>query len=114
MLTIEALKSFGAKTDEGVARCMGEESFYLMLTESAVTDEQIKELIDQINKGDLNSAFESAHALKGVYANLSLTPLYEISSTITEHLRGREQMDYSPLTDQLLSRMQELMKLAGK
>ncbi|MBQ1660728.1 MAG: Hpt domain-containing protein [Clostridia bacterium] len=113
MITMDALKEFGAKTDDGLARCLGEESFYLMLVESALNDEQIKTLIDQIQKGDLDAAFETAHALKGIYANLSLTPLYDIVFEITENLRARKQMDYAPQTDKLLSCMHELMKLAA-
>ena len=113
MITMDALKEFGAKTDDGLARCLGEESFYLMLVESALNDEQIKTLIDQIQKGDLDSAFETAHALKGIYANLSLTPLYDIVFEITENLRARKQVDYAPQTDKLLSCMHELMKLAA-
>lgn len=113
-MTEEALKEFGAKTDEGLARCLGEESFYLMLVESALTDEQIKTLVGQIQDGDLDSAFETAHALKGIYANLSLTPLYDIVFEITEDLRARKQMDYSPLTNRLVSCMDDLIKLAGK
>ena len=31
MITIDELKQFGANTDEGVARCMGNEEFYLNL-----------------------------------------------------------------------------------
>lgn len=114
MITMEALNTFGAKTEEGLARCLGEESFYLTLVDSAITDEQIKLLIGQIKEGNLVAAFETSHALKGIYANLSLTPLYDTVYKLTEHLRAKEQMDYTPLTDTLLSNMQELMKLAGK
>lgn len=113
MITMEALKAFGAKTDEGLTRCMGEESFYLMLVESALNYDQINTLISQIKAGDLNSAFETSHALKGIYANLSLTPLYETVFTLTEHLRAREEIDYTPLTDQLVAQMQELISLAN-
>ena len=112
MITIDALKAFGANTDEGLTRCLGEESFYLMLIESSLNDDQIKKLITQTEAGDLDAAFETAHALKGVYANLALTPLYETLFTLTEHLRSREQMDYSPLTTELLDRMHKLMDLA--
>ena len=114
MITMEALNTFGAKTEEGLARCLGEESFYLTLVDSAITDEQIKVLIGQIKEGNLEAAFETSHALKGIYANLSLTPLYDTVYKLTEHLRAKEQMDYTPLTGTLLSNMQELMKLAGK
>lgn len=111
---MDALKEFGAKTDEGLARCLGEESFYLMLVDSTLNDEQIKLLIDQTQQGNLDAAFETAHALKGIYANLSLTPLYDSIFQITEDLRARKQKDYSQMTEQLLSLMHELMKLAEK
>ena len=114
MITMDALKDFGAKTDEGLARCLGEESFYLMLVDSTLNDEQIKLLIDQTQQGNLDAAFETAHALKGIYANLSLTPLYDSIFQITEDLRARKQKDYSQMTEQLLSLMHELMKLAEK
>ena len=93
MITVEKLKSFGADTEDGIARCLDDEGFYLMLVQSAVTDEQISALEKQITEKKLDSAFETAHALKGVYANLSLTPLYEIICEITEHLRSRDDID---------------------
>ena len=54
-------------------------------------------LEQQIGEGDLDAAFETAHALKGMYANLSLSPLTKPVSEITELLRGRTETDYSPL-----------------
>ena len=110
-MTIEKLKAYGANTDEGLARCLNDEGFYLMLVGSALTDEQIQQLRSQIEAGDLAAAFETAHALKGVYANLSLTPLYEAVFQLTEHLRAREEMDYTPLVDKLSARMKELIEL---
>ena len=31
MITVDNLKKFGANTEEGIARCMGNEQFYLKL-----------------------------------------------------------------------------------
>ncbi len=112
MITVEKLKSFGADTEDGIARCLDNEGFYLMLVQSAVTDEQISALEKQITEKKLDSAFETAHALKGVYANLSLTPLYEIICEITEHLRSRDDIDYTPLTSKLDSSMNQLIALS--
>ena len=36
MITVEKLKSFGADTEDGIARCLDDEGFYLMLVQSAV------------------------------------------------------------------------------
>lgn len=112
MITIEKLKSFGADTDEGMARCLNNESFYLMLVKSAITLEQIDKLCTQISTGDLDGAFETSHALKGVYANLSLTPLYKVVYEMTEQLRNKKNIDYSPMTAKLRELMEQLQTLA--
>ena len=59
----------------------------------------------------LDAAFESAHALKGVAGNLSLTPLYEPLVSITELLRAREDTDYSNLLNEILMQRDKLEKL---
>ena len=75
MLTVEALKSLGASTQEGLARCLNNETFYLKVVRMA--------------EGDSQAAFEAAHALKGAIGNVALTPLYEPISALTELLRGK-------------------------
>ncbi len=97
MLTIEKLREYGADVDEGLARCMNMEDFYIGLVKKAVADNRLPLLEQQIGEGDLDAAFETAHALKGMYANLSLSPLTKPVSEITELLRGRTETDYSPL-----------------
>ena len=39
MITIDSLREYGANEDEGLARCMGKEDFYLMLVTKAAEDE---------------------------------------------------------------------------
>ena len=97
MLTIEKLREYGADVDEGLARCMNMEDFYIGLVEKALADNRLPLLEQQIGEGDLDAAFETAHALKGMYANLSLSPLTQPVSEITELLRSRTKTDYAPL-----------------
>ena len=96
MLTIEALRSYGANVDEGLARCMGNEQLYLRLVNVVFDDPAFGKLYEAMDSGDLKGAFESAHALKGVLGNLSLTPLYEAVAQLTDDLRKPdESRDYS-------------------
>lgn len=97
MLTIEKMKAYGADVDEGLARCMNMEDFYIKLVEKVLADNRLPLLEEQIGGGKLEEAFETAHALKGMYANLSLTPLTKPVSEITELLRSRTDTDYSAL-----------------
>lgn len=111
MLTIDKLNEYGANTAEGVARCMGNEALYLRLASTVADQAEFAKLNDSIASGDLGSAFEAAHALKGVLANLSITPLYEKVCEITELLRARTDTDYSPLLSEIGSLKDELKRL---
>ena len=101
MLTIDGLKELGANTDEGLARCMGNEAFYLRMAGMALADDGFEKLDAAVRRGDLDEGFERAHSLKGVLSNVALTSLAEPVAEITEHLRARESMDYSGLLDQI-------------
>ena len=94
-MDMEALKAWGADTDEGLSRCMGMEAFYLRLAESVKTEEHFAELFTALEEADAPRAFGAAHALKGVLGNLSLTPLYGPMSELCELLRGREDLALS-------------------
>ena len=83
MLTIDALKKFGANTDEGLSRCMGNEAFYFKLIGKVVDDKNFQALEEAVAPKDLEKGFEAAHSLKGVLGNLALTPIYEPVYEIT-------------------------------
>ena len=112
MLTIEKLKSFGVDVNEGLTRCMNNKSFYLMLIGKALADKRLELLNEQVAVKDLDGAFESAHALKGMYANLSLTPLSKPVIEITELLRSRTDTDYSVLLKEINDQYARLKALS--
>ena len=111
MLTITTLKDFGADTDEGLGRCLGNEELYFKLVRMIPDDANFEGLKEAVSAGDLDKAFEHAHALKGVLANLSLTPIAEKASEITELLRARTEMDYTELLDELSALREELVNI---
>ncbi len=91
---------------------MNMEDFYLELVNSIFADTQISELSVAIEEGNLDKAFELAHALKGVYANLALTPLHKLIDKMTELLRNRTQTDYSSLLNEINNQWEKLKSLA--
>ncbi len=111
MITIEGLKEFGADTEKGLAMCMGNEALYLRLVGSVPEEPRFADLEKALTDKDYDQAFEAAHALKGVLGNLSLTPLFEKASVITEHLRSRTDMDYSGLFKELSDEKDKLKGL---
>ena len=111
MLTVESLKEFGADTEEGVRRCMGNADFYLRLVKMMPADKNFPKLYSSLESGDLEGAFQAAHALKGSLGNLSITPLYEIVNDLTEELRPRKAFDWSAKVAELKKRGEEFEKL---
>ncbi len=111
MLTLDKLREFGADVDDALVRCMNKEDFYIMLVSKTVSDTKLYQLEQQINARELSAAFETAHALKGVYANLSLTPLTLPVSEMTELLRSRSDTDYSALMKEAKTQFRKLCEL---
>ncbi len=111
MITVENLREFGADVDEGIKRCLDDESFYIDLVQSVIPDTRFEELEQLIADGDLDKAFEVAHALKGMYGNMSLKPIYDPVCEITEHLRGREKIDYTPFINEAKAQKQKLTEI---
>ena len=97
MITLKELEELGVNTAEGLNRCMNKEDFYFKMIKMGLNNEYFAKLEEELLAGDLESAFNSAHALKGVLGNLALTPLYEPLADITEKLRKKAAADYVAL-----------------
>ncbi len=106
MMTVDDLRKAGADTDSGVVRCVGKEDFYLRLVGMALADEQYDALRQAIEEKDFSAAFGYAHALKGVLANVSLTPLLRPVEEMTEALRAGKDMDYGPLLEEMTRQLE--------
>ena len=111
MLTIDALKTYGADVNDGLARCMNNQDFYFRLIEKALEDKNFAALEDALANKDLPAAFEAAHSLKGVTGNLALTPIYSPILEMTELLREGKEIDYSDYLSLVMKKRDELKSL---
>ena len=109
MLTIQNLRAYGANVDDGVQRCLNDEGFYLEMVAAVFKDGNLSALEQALENKDAKTAFEYAHALKGVTANMALTPILTPVQQITELLRNRTQADYGPLLAEIEARRAELL-----
>lgn len=107
-MTIKTLEKFGADTKTGLNRCMGDSGFYLSLVEMALDDPSFSNLAAAVAQNNLDTAFELAHALKGVYGNIALTPVCEPMCELTELLRNKEKADYSMYINRISAKLNEL------
>ena len=110
-MTIDVLRKFGADVDDGLARCMNNEDFYLKMVNMGLADERFETLRGVLEQNDLDTAFEMAHALKGVVGNLALTPIYMPISELTELLRAKQAGDYLGLYDKMKEQKDRLLSM---
>ena len=97
------LKSWGCEIDKTMERFLDDEEFYFECYEEALNDPGFSQLEEALKKHDIRQSFDIAHTLKGLFANLGLTSLFEAVSEIVEPLRAG--------TDEgLLTKYQELLK----
>ena len=111
MLTIDKLNRFGAKVDEGLARCLNNEAIYFRLIGMAAEDAAFGKLEEGLKSGDLDAAFNAAHTLKGALGNLALEPMYRPVTELTELLRHKTPGDYDALLNTIKEQREELIKL---
>ena len=107
-MTVKQLREWGADVDQALVRCLNNEAFYLRLTERTLQDPGFARLKEAVEAGDLVQGFEAAHALKGVLANLSLTPLLRPVAEMTELLRAGTQTDYAPFLTEIDTQLKRL------
>ncbi|MDD3194048.1 MAG: Hpt domain-containing protein [Oscillospiraceae bacterium] len=85
---IEKLHDWGCDTNAAMDRMLGDEDFYLECLCSIPADKNFELLTAALERQDVQTAFECAHTLKGVLANLGLTPMYQKTIEIVEPLRA--------------------------
>ncbi len=100
---LTSLEDWGCDVEGAMNRFLEDEELYLTCLETVITDEAFDKLGTALTERQEQEAFDSAHTLKGVFANLGLTPMFEIVVDIVEPLRNGKceglQDDYRKLLD---------------
>lgn len=100
MSMITELKDLGVNTDEGLGRFLNNEALYEKMLKKLPDSMKSGQVLEAIEKGEINSAIEISHTMKGVLGNLSITPLYEAYTKIVALLReGRQDEAKNILTE---------------
>lgn len=90
---INKVAEYGVKITPTLARFLNNEQFYEDCLKSFGSDPSVQEISDAIENEEYTKAFELAHAMKGVTANLGLDPLSEAVSDLVEELRAKRYDD---------------------
>lgn len=89
----------GADVETTINRFMGREDLYLNFLFKFQNDKNYESLAKHLETKQYEDAFNDAHTLKGVSANLGLNPIAEASSKMTELLRGKKTPNEINLTE---------------
>lgn len=87
------LRDNGAGVDDAISRFMGNKALYQKFLIKFKDDHSYEAIVESIDKKDYKEAFNGAHTLKGVSANLGLDPIYKGASGLTELLRGKRPQE---------------------
>lgn len=93
----------GIHVDEGTARMMGNEDFYIRLLQEFPSDKSYARLLQALQTRDLDAARKAAHTLKGLTGDLSIAVLFIPLTEIMEALRRRDMDRALVLTEALSS-----------
>ena len=109
-MLLEELKDWGCDIDGALERFVGDEGLYKTCLYTILDDKSFDGLGETLRANQIKEAFDYAHTLKGVLANMGLTPMYDIVVQIVEPLRVGDSEGLLPFYEEL---MQAKEKLAG-
>lgn len=103
MSLIAELKDLGANTDEAMNRFLNNEALYEKMLKKLPDSMKSGQVMEDIESGNIDGAIETAHTMKGVLGNLSITPLYEAYTKIVALLREGKPDEAKSILAQTLS-----------
>ena len=98
------LRERGCDVDGALVRFLNKEDFYAKCYKKFLDDPAFSGLDEALQAKNVDVAFRHAHTLKGLMANMGLTPLHDMAVKIVEPLRAGE---YS---DELVEIFRQMMK----
>ena len=110
----KALEAWGCDVAGALERFIDDEDLYMTCLETVITDSNFDKLGVALEEGHVLNAFESSHTLKGVFANLGLTPMFFIVETIVEPLRSGSAANLESAYEELLEANAHLKQILGK
>ncbi len=108
----QIFEEYGADYQNTMTRFMGNEKMYMKFLDMLFKDDNLQKLGDAIASGNIDSAFEAAHTLKGVVGNMGLKPLFDAVCAIVEPLRLKEERcDYPEMYGVIKNEFQNAERL---
>lgn len=104
---LELLRELGCDVEEAMERFLDDEGFYLECLEQVLYDDNFGRLKIALENHQIQEAFDCAHTLKGLVANLGLASLDKGLGELVEPLREGKDAG-------LMEKYQEIMGVHEK
>ena len=111
---LEALENWGCDIKGAMERFLDDEELYVTCLETVIMDEAFEKLGVALEQKQIQEAFDYAHTLKGVFANLGLKPMYLSVERLVEPLRAGKCENLETAYKELLEANDYLKQLLGK
>ena len=112
-MIFQALEEWGCDVDGALDRFLDDKELYVTCLQTVVSDVNFEKLGVSLEEQNVSQAFDYAHTLKGVFANLGLTPMFLIVQTIVEPLRAGMGNDLEVPYENLLASNEKLKGILG-
>ena len=99
---LEKLRAWGCDLDGALERFLGDEELYKSCLPMVAEDESFD---------GLKKAFDCAHTLKGVFANMGITPMFDTVEKIVEPLRAGINDGLMPVYEELSREREHLRSI---
>ncbi len=113
-MIIDALKVAGNDIDSAIERMAGSERLFCKFINMFPNDKSMDELTVAVAEQDAKKALSAVHTLKGVSANLGLTKLFEICSTMVIKFRAEDFENAFACFDEVKKQYDEIICIINK
>ena len=108
---LDKLRAYGADMDGAMERFMDDRALYADCLDVFLHDPAFDELDEAMKNKDYEAAFASAYTLKGVSANMGLSPFTVAISALVEALRAHRTEHLEPLYEAVLREIRRVRAL---
>jgi chemotaxis protein histidine kinase CheA len=108
---LEGLNAWGCDLEGALERFLGDEKLYQSCLTMVVEDESFDGLKEALAADERKKAFDCAHTLKGVFANMGITPMFETVVKIVEPLRAGKNDGLMPVYEELSREREHLRSI---
>ena len=107
------LKNWGCDVDGAMERFLEDEELYVSCLQMVVSDANFEKIGTTLKEKEIEQAFDASHTLKGVFANLGLTPMLLLAERIVEPLRKGSEENLWEEYEALLGANEQLKTILG-